>query len=196
MSIQIEEIRAMVEDVLNEQASLLWEWRTIMHRFLSKPLSDDDNDGETAHGQEYQATLDDQGEVETYMQAYGSLLADHREAVHSERTLLAAHDSREKKIRQTKAALKATANDDGIEIATTGIELQPEHEVLLVRLSDQRKGLIKALHGRAVKSIITDLTEMAMRTKDNDPEKVILDNNVKVLRGFLNDHSMIRLCLF
>jgi E3 ubiquitin-protein ligase SHPRH len=49
--------------------------------------------GEEADGQEYQRTLDDQGEAETYLMNYASLLADRREALLRERTLLAAHDA-------------------------------------------------------------------------------------------------------
>jgi E3 ubiquitin-protein ligase SHPRH len=49
--------------------------------------------GEEADGQEYQRTLDDQGEAETVLQNYTSLLADRREALMKERTLLAAHDA-------------------------------------------------------------------------------------------------------
>lgn len=49
------------------------------------------NPREDADGQEYQRSLDNQGEAETYLQAYTALLADRREALTNERTLLAAH---------------------------------------------------------------------------------------------------------
>ncbi|KIK58782.1 hypothetical protein GYMLUDRAFT_170647, partial [Collybiopsis luxurians FD-317 M1] len=47
-----------------------------------------------ADGQEYRRTLNNQGEAETFLQAYAALLADRREALTSERTVLAAHDAR------------------------------------------------------------------------------------------------------
>ena len=52
------------------------------------------SESDTADGEEYQRTLDDQGEAETYLQAYAALLADRREAMYNERTILAAHDAR------------------------------------------------------------------------------------------------------
>ena len=106
-----------------------------------------------ADGEEYQRTLDNQGEAETYLQSYTAILADRRQALINERTLLAAHDQREKKLRHTKAAIKAAAaNDDGFELPE-GVELQPEHEVLHMKLSTQRKAFLQHLDGRAVKSV-------------------------------------------
>lgn len=106
-----------------------------------------------ADGEEYQRTLDNQGEAETYLQSYTAVLADRRQALMNERTLLAAHDQREKKIRRTKAAIKAAAaNDDVLEIPD-GVEFQPEHEILHLKLSLQRKVFLERLNGRAVKSV-------------------------------------------
>lgn len=48
------------------------------------PIRSDEVDG-----QEYQRTLVDQGEVETYLQDYAVLLADRRVALINERVLLA-----------------------------------------------------------------------------------------------------------
>lgn len=61
-----------------------------MTELLTQKLTPGDED---ADGQEYQRTLDDQGEAETYLMNYTSLLADRREALLQERTLLAAHDA-------------------------------------------------------------------------------------------------------
>ena len=59
-----------------------------------------------------------------------------RQALINERTLLAAHDQREKKLRHTKAAIKAAAAyDDGLE-THEDIELQPEDEALHMKLSN------------------------------------------------------------
>jgi E3 ubiquitin-protein ligase SHPRH len=71
----------------------------------------------------------------------------------NERTLLAAHDQREKKLRHTKAAMKAAAASDlGIGVLDI-IDLQPEHEVLYLKLSAQRKELLGHLGSRAVRSV-------------------------------------------
>lgn len=90
LSGKIEELHEIIENVLNEQTELLWEWRSKIHSLLTQSL----NPGEDADGQEYQRTLDNQGEAETYLQAYAALLADRREALVNERTLLAAHDAK------------------------------------------------------------------------------------------------------
>jgi len=138
----------VIDEVLNEQCTLLWEWRTAIISLLTQKLSPGEAE---ADGEEYQRTLDNQGEAETYLQSYTTLLADRRQALINERTLLAAHDQREKKLRHTKAAIKAAANDEGFH--TEDIELQPEHEVLHTKLSTQRKELLQHLDGRAVRSV-------------------------------------------
>jgi len=145
-----------MDDVLNQQTALLWEWRTHMIRLLTQKLS---QDGDKADGEEYQRTLDNQGEAETYIQCYAALLSDRRQAVLNERTLLAEHDVKEKKKRQTKTARHAEAaeyyvdgGDDLFEIPED-VEMKPEHEELLSELSTQRKILFTRLGGRAVKSV-------------------------------------------
>ncbi len=60
---------------------------------LSQPLNPGNAE---AGGQEYQRTLDEHGEVETYLQSYVALLADRGESMVNEPTFLAAHDVREK----------------------------------------------------------------------------------------------------
>ena len=146
----MDEVNTLVEDVLNEQSTLLWKWREHIMSILTKPL----NAGDEADGQEYQRSLDDQGEAEIYMQAYAALLADRREALVNERTLLATHDAREMKLRQTKAAMRAAvAMAEGELNVPDGMEILPEHEVLHGELSTQRKNIVLALQGRAIKSV-------------------------------------------
>ncbi|KAJ7074914.1 SNF2 family N-terminal domain-containing protein [Mycena belliarum] len=185
-----EEANQIMEDVLNEQSSLLWEWRIRMTELLTQRLTP----GDEADGQEYQRTLDDQGEAETYLINYTSLLADRREALLQERTLLAAHDSREKKLRHTKAAIKAAAAlDSPAEIMERdGIELQPEHEVLHKELSGKRKDLLNDLDGRAVKSVIVEMANKVARMhRDDDPQKIMLKRAVADLRKFITDQGTL-----
>ncbi|KAJ7695156.1 SNF2 family N-terminal domain-containing protein [Mycena rosella] len=183
------EVNEIIENVLNEQSSLLWEWRSRMTDLLTQQLTP----GEEADGQEYQRTLDDQGEAETYLINYTSLLADRREALLQERTLLAAHDAREKKLRHTKAAIKAAAALDApSEILDGNIELQPEHEVLHKELSEKRKDLLAELHGRAIKSVIVELARTIARIhKEDDPEKIMLKRAVADLRKFIADQAIL-----
>lgn len=127
---------------------------------LTAPLNNGENE---ADGQEYQRNLDNQGEAETYLQAYAALLADRREALSSERNLLAVHEGREHKARSTKASKKAQAAGKTLQGAVEEIEelerldddaeKRPEDEVLFKELSDQRKELLQSLNGRAMKSV-------------------------------------------
>ncbi|KAJ7460553.1 SNF2 family N-terminal domain-containing protein [Mycena latifolia] len=183
-----QEANEIIENVLNEQSSLLWEWRTRMTELLTQRLTP----GEEADGQEYQRTLDDQGEAETYLINYTSLLADRREALLQERTLLAAHDAREKKLRHTKAAIKAAAALDTPAEILDGIELQPEHEVLHKELSGKRKEILQELQGRAIKSIVVEMANKVARIhKDDDPEKIALKRAVADLRKFIADQGTL-----
>ncbi|KAF5381839.1 hypothetical protein D9757_008356 [Collybiopsis confluens] len=181
----IEELHEIIENVLNDQTELLWEWRSKIHSLLTQSLNPGGEDD--ADGQEYQRTLDNQGEAETFLQAYAALLADRREALTNERTVLAAHDvasynqwrwistddTRETKLRKTKAALKATAAVDQLDIPED-VEIQPEHQVFYKELSDQRKQLLTELEGRAVKSVLVELSGALSRTPERDPERPLL----------------------
>ncbi|KAG6826270.1 hypothetical protein H0H92_000500 [Tricholoma furcatifolium] len=190
----VTEVNGMIKDVINSQSALLWEWRVHLTALLTQKLasSEDSPDGE-----EYQRTLDSQGEVETYLKAYVALLSDRRQSLLNERTLLAAHDVREKKLRHTKAAMHAAglldellnevANDNG---GTLDIELQPEHEVLYTQLSQKRKEILQRLNGRSLKSVLVDINAAATRiTKEKDPLKVALKKLVAQLRQLLSDQG-------
>ncbi|KAJ3770452.1 SNF2 family N-terminal domain-containing protein [Lentinula raphanica] len=182
----VEELHEIIENVLNEQTDLLWEWRSKIHSLLIQDLNPGEND---ADGQEYQRTLDNQGEAETYLQAYAALIADRREALTSERTLLAAHDAREIKQRKTKAALKAIAHDRMI--LPEDVDIQPEHRVLFQELSGKHKDLVLLLGGRAVRSILVDLTAAHGRTGKNDPERVLLAEAISDLRKLINTQQTL-----
>lgn len=112
-----------------------------------------------ADGQEYQRTLESQGEAEVYLQLYAALLADRREALLHERTLLALHDIREKKLRQTAAAMKAatvleeltSSKNHGPEISN--VVLQPEDEITRTELSARRKAILQELGDKALRTV-------------------------------------------
>ncbi|KAH0579534.1 hypothetical protein H2248_002388 [Termitomyces sp. 'cryptogamus'] len=188
----VDEGNTIIKEILNEQSTLLWEWRTHITALLTQKLasSEDSPDGE-----EYQRTLDNQGEAETYIKSYSALLSDRRQVLINERTLLAAHDMREKKLRQTKAATNALAAallDLPSRINEDGAELQPEHEVLHAQLSQKRKDLLKLLEKRSIKSVLVDLNAAATRiARDTDPEKVALKEFVAQLRQLLKDETAL-----
>lgn len=189
----MEEADELIDRVLNAQSRVLWKWRTRICNLLTQRLTASNDEGET-DGQEYSRTLETQGEAEIYLQAYVMLLADRREVLSAERTILAVHDARERKRRKTTAAAKATAAKPGepdAELLAELIELQPEHEVLNGELMRTRKALLKKFMGRAVKSIVVDLTAVVAKiSKDDDPEKILAKEGVLSLRQFMSAQGL------
>jgi E3 ubiquitin-protein ligase SHPRH len=168
-----------------------------IYSLLTRSLTASNDEGE-ADGQEYSRTLDTQGEAETYLQAYAMLLADRREVLTAERTVLAVHDARERKRRKTAAAaatitLESDESDLDLALMTEDIELQPEHEVLKKKLMGARKTLLMKFAGRAVKSIVVDLTAVAAKVaKKEDPEKILAREGASSLRQLMSAQGSLR----
>ncbi|KZT19573.1 hypothetical protein NEOLEDRAFT_1159005 [Neolentinus lepideus HHB14362 ss-1] len=168
---------------LNRQTELLWIWRARIYALLTQKLSG----GDQATGDEYAQSLDSQGEAETYLEAYAALMADRRESLMAERTVLHQDSAKEKKKRKTRTAQEAAVDDESDE---EDLELQPEHEVLKKQLTDARNELRRGFRGRAVKSVMIDLNAVAARIpKDDDPEKIMVKDVVKRLRKLINSQS-------
>lgn len=179
----MEEGNEMIDELLNAQSALLLEWREKLCALLTEPLTG----GDETTGQEYSRTLDTQGEAETYLQAYAHLLADRKEAFSSERTTLAAHEGRDKFVRKTKTAQQAAAvAADEVMLLDSEIELQPEHQVLQKELALKRKALRENFTGRALKSIMVELSSVHARiTRETDPERAIVKDAVASVRRLL-----------
>ncbi|OCH83870.1 hypothetical protein OBBRIDRAFT_786844 [Obba rivulosa] len=191
----MEEANEMIDGLLNQQSALLWKWRETLKQLLTQPLTSSD---ENVDGQEYTRSLETQGEAEAYLQAYAALLADRREALTAERTLLAAHDVKEKKARRTKAAQRAEEamleEQHLLELETLeDEERQPEHQVLEKELAEERKALLEAFDpGRAIRSVMVDLNNIAARIiKEDDPEKIIAKDGSSRLRTLIAEQSKL-----
>ncbi|KAH9943662.1 SNF2 family N-terminal domain-containing protein [Amylocystis lapponica] len=191
----MEEANEMIDGLLNQQSALLWTWREKLIGLLTQSLTSVDDD---ADGQEYARSLETQGEAEAYLQAYAALLDDRREALTSERTLLAAHNVKETKSRKTKAAQKAAntwfINEEVIELEKLDtVEALPEHEVLYKDLSDERKALLEDFDStRSLKSVMVDLNNVAVRIRRNeDPEKVLAKDGESRLRTLIADQGKL-----
>lgn len=187
----MEEANEIIDELLNKQSALLWRWRTHLVGLLTQSLTSTD----TADGQEYNRSLDTQGEAEAYLQAYAALLADRREAMTAERTLLAAHAVKETKARKTKAAAKATAAalDEEELLMVADIDLQPEHQVLQKELSDERKENLEDFDSsRAIRSVMVDLNNIAAKiAKEDDPEKIIAKEGASDLRRLMAEQCKV-----
>lgn len=182
---QLDEANDIIE-VLNKQTELLFRWRERIVKLLSESLSAED--GDNADGEEYSRTLETQGEAEAFLQAYAALLADRREVLIAERTALAVHDVRERKIRHTIAAQRAQRVASDIEKGALldEDEIQPEHEVLQSELTAGRKAIREDYNGRAIKSILVDLQGVVgSYVGDSDPEKIIAKEWVDNLKALI-----------
>ena len=119
----------------------------------------------------------------------------HVHPVRAKLTLLATHEGREAKARNTKTAAKATATaheDEVLEqVGDLVIEQQPQNQVLHMELSHARKTILQEFDSdRALRSVMVDLNNIAAGiAKDQDPEKVIAKEGATQLRGLLNDQS-------
>jgi hypothetical protein len=165
---QIEEANVMIAELLNAQTNLLWEWRTRLIELLTRSIGS--GSGEDADGKEYTRSLETQREAETFLDAYSVLLNDRREGLFAEKSLLAAHEARGKFRRATVAAMKALGQEveeeeeDDAEAMNDLHEAWPEDEVLQYTLMERRLILLGPFQGRALKSIMVDLTNFASTT--------------------------------
>ncbi|VDB95380.1 unnamed protein product [Peniophora sp. CBMAI 1063] len=198
----IEQANEILQDGLNAQTTLLWTWRTHLYKLLTESLNATSSDSETADGEEYSRSLNTQGEADVYVQAYKALLADRREILVAERTALAEHEGKEKKKRKTKtaaAAAAAKAAEEEIRLAETELEMAdgekevlPEHEVLFKELMGKRKEIMDKFDGKAVKSIVVQTANVAVKIAGkSDMEKILATEITQALRQIINTQSAL-----
>ena len=151
----------MIIDLLNAQTNLLWQWRCRLIELLTRSISS--GSGEDADGKEYARSLETQGEAETFLHAYSVLLNDRREALLAEKSLLATHDGRGHFKRATAAAMRTLDGvaDADVEMINVLSETRAEDQVLRRDLMEERLVLLGPFQGRALKSIMVDLTNFA-----------------------------------
>lgn len=154
-----------VIDILNEQTQFLFEWKDhiielITQDLISEAEADDDKTP-------YERAVEVQLECEAFLKGYQSLLADRREALIAERTLLAAAENREDKTRKTAAASKAQKQV---------VKKAPDEDSAIVAALDKgRRALTGGLNGRALKTSIVLLSNLVKDTdEDKHPEEVAI----------------------
>ena len=178
----------MITDLLNAQTNLLWEWRGRLVELLTRSINSDSC--EDVDGKEYARSLETQGEAETFLHAYTVLLNDRREALFAEKSLLAAHDGRGKFKRATAAAMRALngAVDADVEVIDDLYETRPEDQVLRQDLMEERMILLDPFQGRALKSIMVDLSNFA--SNHGKKLKAIATDAASLLRDLIASQSM------
>ncbi|KZO97524.1 hypothetical protein CALVIDRAFT_562880 [Calocera viscosa TUFC12733] len=174
-----------VIDLLNDQRDLLWKWRGMIFTRLTQSLTT--SQGQEADGEEYGHALDAQGEAEAYITVYAALLADRKEALSQERTLLAIHEAREQKGRDTRAALNAGVDTA---LATAAAEMEPQNEVLMRQLSQERRDMRNAHSKRSLKAVFLEMSGMADHY-EREIEGTILKSEAMRLRRVVTDQEAL-----
>lgn len=155
----------MVTELLNAQTNLMWQWRTRLIELLTRGIGSES--GEDADGKEYARSLETQREAESFLDAYSVLINDRRDALFAEKSLLAAHEGRGKFKRKTVAAMRAhdqeveDEDEDDVEARKNLHEAWPDDGDLRQGLMDERMMLLHPFQGRALKSVMVDLTNFA-----------------------------------
>lgn len=189
----------MITELLNSQTNLLWQWRTRLIELLTRSIGSES--GEDTDGKEYTRSLETQREAETFLDAYSVLLNDRREGLFAEKSLLAAHEGRGRFKRATVAAMRALGreiededeDEDDVEAMVNLHEDWPEDEVLRRGLMEERLILLDPFQGRALKSIMVDLTNFAS-THDRKLKSVAADA-ASLLRDLISSQSKSSLCV-
>ena len=181
----------MIAELLNAQTNLLWQWRDRVIELLTRGVGSDS--GEDADGGEYARSLETQREAETFLDAYSVLLNDRKEALFAEKSLLAAHDGRGRFKRATAAAMRALGKEvDPDETpppeAADDLHLAwPEDGDLRQDLMEQRLILLDPFQGRALKSIMIDLT--SFNSEDDKRLKSLATDAASSLRDLIASQS-------
>ncbi|ORY26908.1 SNF2 family N-terminal domain-domain-containing protein [Naematelia encephala] len=181
--------------IMNDNAELLYHWRKKVISTLSSPIEQDLADmpgigeGQNVERPEeefYAQALQAQGEAEAYLAAYAAALADRKEFMLEERSLLATHDARVTKKRITKAAQNAMedvdiAADAPNEVAEQLAELMQERQAF-------RDARVEKDCQRPLKALLIALNSV-VHGQNARMETVIASGMASMLREYISRQS-------
>ncbi|WVQ84030.1 hypothetical protein IAT38_006175 [Cryptococcus sp. DSM 104549] len=188
----IEQANDLLE-ILNDNALLVFNWRTMIIDLLSSPIDAEPADAPEGQGQDvenpeaeyYAEALKAQGEAEAYMIAYAAAIADRREFMSETRSLLATHDARVTKQRSTKAALNAMVD---VEMADVPDDVSEQAAMLMTERQAFRDARLEKGCERPLKGLLMDLN--AIIHGPHRPEEIkIAQDMAKMLKGYINKQS-------
>ncbi|TXT06109.1 hypothetical protein VHUM_03582 [Vanrija humicola] len=188
----IGEINSLLK-ILNDNAVLVFNWRNKVVDLLKLPLeADEDKVPDVGQGQDvenpeeeyYAEALKAQGDVEAYLTAYASAIADRKEMLLEERSVLATHDARMVKKRTTRAARDA---QDGVdEIPLNDVE------DLTLRLMMERQAFRDRRREedceRPLKALLIELSAI-VHGQYRAEEIQIAKTAAEAIRAFVNKQS-------
>lgn len=112
--------------ILNDNALLVHSWRQKLYELLTGPveapneevpLPGEGQQVENPDDEYYAKALEAQGEIEAYLTAYAAAVADRKEMLLEDRTILATHESRITKKRITKNSKYAAEDAQNIDLS-------------------------------------------------------------------------------
>ncbi|KAH8733310.1 SNF2 family N-terminal domain-containing protein [Ilyonectria robusta] len=161
---------------LNDQASLIDDWREHVIQILLKPLVDEEDEVETT-GEELGESAKIQDELMVYVQALRAVIADRQDAMSGQTNELIKHE--------TATSLRLARNEDGpapaklIELMELRAQLKPRSPSMRAAISEFR-GLISRLARDSNRGVI---------------EGEIVDKQLKAAQALLSKQSKAAVAL-
>lgn len=142
-------------------------------------------DVENPEAEYYAEALKAQGDVEAYLIAYASAVADRKEFLSEERSLLATHEARVAKLRVTQAAKNAM---EDIEIANIPDEVAEQAAQLMAERQAFRTARLNNDCKRPLKALLMELNSVIFG--QHRPEEIaIAQTMVTMLKAYIPKQS-------
>ncbi|WRT65006.1 uncharacterized protein IL334_001947 [Kwoniella shivajii] len=177
-------------EILNDNAYLVFDWRAKILALLSSPIDADTadqrapgegQDVEDPEAEYYAEALKAQGEVEAYMIAFAAAIADRKEFLLENRSILAAHDAKQTKQRSTKAAINAMID---VEMVNVPDDVQEQATLLMKERQAFRDARVEKDCERPLKGLLIDLNG------PNRPEEITIAKNMAMmLKAFIKEQT-------
>ncbi|EIW68737.1 hypothetical protein TREMEDRAFT_71902 [Tremella mesenterica DSM 1558] len=181
--------------ILDGNAVLIVEWRKKIVELLSTPVESETTDvpgvgqGQNVENPEkeyYAEALNAQGEVEAYLIAYAAALADRREMMLEERSLLAERDVRTAKQRSTRAAIKAVA--EAPEILNVPDEVQEQARALMAERQAFRDARKENDCEKPLKGLLLDLNSI-IHNASREQEVHIAKDLTEIIKSYISTQT-------
>ncbi|CAK9783442.1 hypothetical protein CC85DRAFT_282178 [Cutaneotrichosporon oleaginosum] len=181
--------------ILNDNALLVHSWREKLYELLTGPVEAVDEEVPLpGHGQNvenpeeeyYAKALQAQGEIEAYLTAYAAVIADRKEMLLEDRTILATVESRITKKRVTKNSKEAAADAQAVDLNTV------DDQTLNLMLERQAFRDRRKQEGceRPLKAMLIDLSNIEHSAQRRE-EVAIAESAAAYLRRYIKAQTEV-----
>nr|XP_019047438.1 E3 ubiquitin-protein ligase SHPRH [Kwoniella bestiolae CBS 10118]OCF26368.1 E3 ubiquitin-protein ligase SHPRH [Kwoniella bestiolae CBS 10118] len=181
-------------EIMNDNAYLIFDWRAKIIALLSSPIEGENvENAEAGQNTEvedpeqefYAEALKAQGEVEAYLMAFAAAIADRKEFLLENRSTLAELDARQKKQRNTKAAMNALADS---ELKDVPDEVHEQAALLMRERQAFRDARVEKGCERPLKGLLIDLHGVAHGPNRHE-EVLIAQRMGSMLKGYIQKQT-------